>query len=88
MHITGHKIIKEPVQIKVDNQAIWDLVANTCFPYKDYIDVNGNYYEYAYTHPHCGDDHYVPRHATQEEIDVYNALQILAPVFFEKSKGK
>ena len=32
--ITGHKIIKEPVQITVDNSAIWDLIRSTCMKYK------------------------------------------------------
>lgn len=88
MHITGHKIIKEPVQIKVDNTEIWNLVADTCFPSTDYVDASGKYFQYSYTHPHCGDDQYDTRPATQQEIDVYNALQILSPIFFEKSKGK
>ena len=84
MQITGHKVIKEPIQITVDNKELWNLIRNTCFD--QYGSVEGTtYWEDNF---HNGDPEYKKREATQEEIDVYKALELLGPIFFEKSKGK
>ena len=89
MRITGHKIIKEPVQITVDNTEIWNLVARSCFKEYGYDSVEGTtYWEYIGDNFHNGDPEYKKREATQEEIDVYKTLRLLGPIFFEKSKGK
>ena len=89
MHITGHKIIKEPVQIKVDNTEIWNLVARACFMEYGYDFVkDGVYHVYLYEPPHVGKDMYICREATEEEANVYKALELLKPYFFEGSKDK
>lgn len=87
MHITGYKVIKEPIQIKVDNTELWNLIRSTCFDDDDRVE-GTTYWEYIGDNFHNGDPEYKKREATQEEIDVYKALRLLGPIFFEKSKGK
>lgn len=87
MHITGYKVIKEPIQIKVDNTELWNLIRSTCFDDDDSVE-GTTYWEYIGDNFHNGDPEYKKREATQEEIDVYKALRLLGPIFFEKSKGK
>jgi hypothetical protein len=87
MLVKGHKVIKEAIQIKVDNTELWNLIRNTCFD--EYDSVEGTtYWEYIGDNHHNDDPEYKKREATQEEIDVYKALKLLGPIFFEKSKGK
>ena len=87
MHITGYKVIKEPIQIKVDNTELWNLIRSTCFDDDDRVE-GTTYWEYIGDNFPNGDPEYKKREATQEEIDVYKALRLLGPIFFEKSKGK
>ena len=72
MHVTGHKIVKEPIQIKVDNGELWKLIYTTCFDQYDSVE-GSTYWEYVGDNHHNGDPEYKKREA---------------PVFFEKSKGK
>ena len=87
MQVYGHKIIKEPVQIKVDNTEIWNLVARACFRKygNDYVK-DGVYFKYVGEHPHAGKELYDCREATEEEASLYGALELLKPYFFEGSK--
>ena len=87
MLVKGHKVIKEAIQIKVDNTELWNLIRSTCFDDDDSVE-GTTYWEYIGDNFHNGDPEYKKREATQEEIDVYKALRLLGPIFFEKSKGK
>ncbi len=89
MQITGHKIIKEPVQITVDNKVLWEVVASTCFPgYPDsFVSESGKFNRYKGCNE-LGKPVYATRQATSQEIDVYLLVKALEKVYYDNLKGK
>lgn len=82
--ITGHKIIREPVQITVDNQAIWNLIRNTV---SKEFEQNGKifledagFYGTEYPRP------VRLRDATIEELYYANAINYIEELFFKHCK--
>lgn len=78
--ITGHKIIKEPVQITVDNSAIWDLVYRTCCKALPANISNGVVYKFTAL------DTVFDREITDKERELIIALALVEKTFFDNCK--
>ena len=83
--INGHKIIKEPVQITVDNSVIWNMVKDTCMkslPSGEFR--NGALYSYTHNSPTLKT---FIRTALDSEVAILKALDLVEEKFFENCDG-
>lgn len=81
--ITGHKVIREPVQITVDNRTIWELVRSTCMKTLPANAKGGVVYTFKPFDPlHSVFD----RYTTEEENEALKALALVEKLFYENCK--
>ena len=83
--ITGHKIIKEPVQITVDNSVIWNMVRDICMRSVPSGEIrNGALYGFTINSPTIKT---FIRTALDSEIELIKALDLVEEKFFENCDG-
>lgn len=84
--IEGTHKISQHVAIEVYTDDFINVL-ETELGWKDRYVRDGKLYEYEYTHPHNGDEHFEEvRNATKEEIEEYSAFITVSKVLRKKMK--